>query len=224
MKAMILAAGLGTRLRPLTLTCPKPLIKAGGEPLIVHQIKRLAAAGIDELVINHAWLGERIETELGDGARWGVSIRYSAECEPLETGGGVHRALPLLGDAPFLLVNGDVFCDASLDLGDLRSGDLAELVLVPNPVQHPGGDFGLLDGRATDRADAPRYTFSGISLLSPALFAGCQAGAFPLAPLLRAAIARGQVAARLHQGYWQDVGTLERLQALEEYLASARVQ
>ncbi len=223
MKAMILAAGLGTRMRPLTLNCPKPLIKAGGEALIIHQIKRLAAAGMTELVINHAWLGEQIEAVLGDGSVWGVSIQYSAETKPLETGGGILQALPLLGDQPFLLVNGDVFCDAPLAELSLKPGDLAQLLLVPNPEHNPQGDFALDNGRVVTEGAPERYTFAGISVLAPELFAACRPGAFPLAPLLRRAIAAGRVGAQLHSGYWQDVGTLERLAALETYLAQPSV-
>ena len=179
MKAMILAAGRGERMRPLTDTCPKPLLAAGGKPLIVWHIERLAAAGIDGLVINHAHLGQTIEDALGDGARFGVPIAYSPEGKALETAGGIARALPRLGNAPFLVVNGDVFCDADFAAlvrvaeGLAADGTLAHLLLVPSPAHHPAGDFGLLpDGHVADDGRGERLTFSGIGAYHPALFAG----------------------------------------------------
>lgn len=219
MKAMILAAGKGERLRPLTLHTPKPLVCAGGVPLIEYHVRALAAAGFRELVINHAWLGAQIEAYLGDGARFGVSIAYSAEGEPLETGGGIHRALPLLGEAPFLLVNGDIWTD--YDFADLRSIPvaLAHLVLVDNPAHHPEGDFRLEDGRVGARGEQPGLTYSGIAVLDPALFAGCRPGAFKLAPLLLAAMAEGRVGGEHFRGRWVDVGTHERLAEVERLLA-----
>lgn len=217
MKAMILAAGKGERMRPLTLHTPKPLLEAGGRPLIEHHILALAAAGFRELVINHAWLGEQIEAHLGDGARFGVAIRYSAEGEPLETGGGIHRALPLLGEAPFAVVNGDVWCD--YDFARLRRplAGLARLVLVDNPPHHPGGDFHL-DGTRVIEQGEPRLTYSGLAVLHPALFDGCTAGAFKLAPLLRQAMARGAVEGERHPGRWVDVGTPERLAEVDRLI------
>lgn len=217
MKAMILAAGRGERMRPLTDSRPKPLLEVRGRPLIVRHIERLAAAGFRELVINTAWLGEQIHAVLGDGAAWGVAIAYSDEPPgALETGGGIHHALPLLGDAPFVVVNGDVWTDypfAGLRRG-LTGGDLAHLVLVDNPPQHPGGDFALRDGRVAVDGE-PVLTFSGIGVYHPGLFADCRAGAFKLAPLLRRAMAEGRVAGEHYAGAWSDVGTPERLAALD---------
>ena len=219
MKAMILAAGKGERMRPLTLHTPKPLVPVASQPLIEYHLRALAAAGVTEVVINHAWLGQQIEDHLGDGSQFGLSIRYSAEGEPLETGGGIFKALPLLGDAPFILVNGDVWTD--FDFSRLRapSKALAHLVLVDNPGHHGRGDFRLQGERVIDGDDTPgTLTFSGVSVLDPALFTGCQAGAFKLAPLLRAAMAQGQVSGEHHQGHWVDVGTLERLAEVERLI------
>ena len=217
MRAMILAAGRGERMRPLTDAMPKPLLPVAGKPLIVHHIERLAQAGIRQLVINHAHLGEMIESRLEDGSAWGVEIRYSPEKVALETGGGIFRALPLLGEAPFLVINGDVWCDIDFRRLGLGSGRLAHLVLVPNPPHHPRGDFVLEGDRVTD-GEGARLTFSGIGVYHPRLFAGCRPGAFPLAPLLRAAMARGEVSGECHTGLWIDVGTPERLAALEARL------
>ncbi|HCV79254.1 N-acetylmuramate alpha-1-phosphate uridylyltransferase MurU [Pseudomonas oryzihabitans] len=220
MKAMILAAGKGERMRPLTLSLPKPLIEVNGQPLIEHHIRALAAAGITELVINHAWLGAQLEAALGDGSRLGVAIRFSPEGEPLETGGGIFRALPLLGSAPFVLVNGDIRTDFAFDALALPSGCLAHLVLVDNPLHHPSGDFGLVEGRIT--LDAPeRLTYSGIAVLHPQLFTGCTAGAFKLVDVLRPAIAAGQVSGQRLDGRWVDVGTLERLAEAEQLFGTA---
>ncbi len=217
MRAMILAAGRGERMRPLTDTLPKPLLPVAGKPLIVHHIERLAAAGIRHLVINHAHLGEMIETRLGDGSEWGVEIRYSSEETALETGGGIFRALPLLGEAPFLVVNGDVWCDVDFSRLQLPAGRLAHLVLVSNPTHHPRGDF-LLRGERVVDADGDRLTYSGIGVYHPLLFAGCRPGAFPLAPLLRSAMADGRVSGMQHRGVWIDVGTPERLAELDARL------
>ncbi len=221
MKAMILAAGKGERLRPLTLHTPKPLVRAGGVPLIEYHIRALAAAGFEELVINHAWLGDQIEAHLGDGRRFGVAIRYSPEGEPLETGGGIHRALPLLGTEPFAVVNGDIWCD--FDFRRLRQPlqGLAHLVLVDNPAHHPEGDFCLADGRVSDEPGVA-LTYSGIAVLAPALFDGCRAGAFKLAPLLRQAMANGQGSGELHDSRWIDVGTHERLAETERMIEAQR--
>ena len=222
MKAMILAAGKGERLRPLTLHTPKPLVKAAGVPLIEYHVRALAAAGFTELVINHAWLGQQIEDYLGDGTRFGVRIAYSPEGEPLETGGGIFRALPLLGSEPFVVVNGDIFTDYAF--AELRRplAGLAHLVLVGNPAHHPQGDFVLQQGQVHDaEADGERLTYSGIAVLSPELFAGCQPGAFKLAPLLREAMAADQVSGERHAGCWIDVGTHERLAEVERLLAGA---
>ncbi|MDH4569944.1 nucleotidyltransferase family protein [Pseudomonas sp. BN414] len=219
MKAMILAAGKGERMRPLTLHTPKPLVRAAGTPLIEFHLQALAKAGFNELVINHAWLGQQIEDHLGDGARFGLSIRYSAEGEPLETGGGIFQALPLLGDEPFLIVNGDVWTD--FEFSHLRRplDGLAHLVLVDNPTHHPHGDFVLENGRVRDAvAGESSLTYSGIAVLHPRLFEGCQAGAFKLAPLLRQAMAAGQVTGERFAGRWVDVGTHERLAEVERLL------
>ena len=220
MRAMILAAGRGERMRPLTDSMPKPLLPVAGKPLIVHHIERLARAGIRQLVINHAHLGRMIETRLGDGSAWGVEIRYSPEKVALETGGGIFRALPLLGEAPFLVINGDVWCDIDFSRLRLDTGRLAHLVLVPNPPHHPQGDFVLEGARVTD-GEGERLTFSGIGVYHPRLFAGCRPGAFPLAPLLRVAMGQGEVSGECHTGLWVDVGTPERLTALEERLGGA---
>ncbi|MGE7991278.1 N-acetylmuramate alpha-1-phosphate uridylyltransferase MurU [Pseudomonas sp. NPDC089554] len=219
MKAMILAAGKGERMRPLTLHTPKPLVPVAGQPLIEYHLRALARAGFTEVVINHAWLGQQIEDHLGDGSRFGLTIHYSPEGEPLETGGGIFKALPLLGDAPFLLVNGDIWTD--FDFAGLRSPPqgLAHLVLVDNPGHHGRGDFRLDAGQVVDGDGAPgTLTFSGISLLDPALFKGCQPGAFKLAPLLRQAMASGQVSGEHYRGRWVDVGTLERLAEAERLI------
>ena len=224
MKAMILAAGYGKRLRPLTLTTPKPLVPVAGKPLITYHIERLAQADLRELVINHSWLGEQIVQSLGDGSDLGVTIHYSPETEPLETGGGICKALPLLGDGntPFVVLNGDVYSDIDLAALQLPEGMLAHLVLVDNPDFHPDGDFCLVAGQVRTKMAAPGQTgltFSGISVLSPDLFAGCQAGqAFALAPLLVNAMAQGKVSGQYHGGFWADVGSPERLLALEGYL------
>jgi MurNAc alpha-1-phosphate uridylyltransferase len=220
MKAMILAAGRGERMRPLTDHTPKPLLPVAGKPLIVWHIEALAKAGITDIIINHAWLGEQIPVALGDGSHWGVHIRYSAEGElGLETGGGIVNALPLLGDEPFLLVNGDVFTQfdfSPLIVRGLCADELAYLVLVDNPDHHPQGDFTLTEtGQIIDQ---PSLTFSGISLLSPRLFDGCTVGKFSLAPLLRQAMIEHRVRGEKHTGLWVDVGTPERLTALDQLL------
>ena len=213
---MILAAGRGERLRPLTLATPKPLLNVRGRPLIAWHLAALARAGIAEVVINLSWLGAQIRAALGDGAAHGLAIRYSEEGpEPLETGGGIFRALPLLGPGPFLLVNGDVYTD--FDFATLRAAPaaLGHLVLVPNPAHHPGGDFVLEHGRLREHG-APRYTYAGIAVLHPELFDGCSAGRFPLLPLLRRAIALERLHCELYTGAWTDVGTLERLNGLRQ--------
>lgn len=220
MKAMILAAGKGERLRPLTLHTPKPLVPVAGVPLIEYHLRALAAAGITEVVINHAWLGQQIEDHLGDGARFGVHIRYSAENEPLETGGGIFRALPLLGREPFVLVNGDIWTDYCFTALPSCLAGLAHLVLVDNPAHHPEGDFVLQDGQVLgSSAGLPSLTYSGLAVLSPQLFAGCAEGAFKLAPLLRQAMDAGQVSGEYYLGHWVDVGTHERLAEVEQLLA-----
>ncbi|MCP5139314.1 MAG: nucleotidyltransferase family protein [Chromatiales bacterium] len=221
MRALILAAGRGERMRPLTSDMPKPLLRAGGKPLIDYHIEALARAGITELVVNLSWQGAKLRDYLGDGARYGVRLRFSEEGpEPLETGGGIHHALPLLGSGPFWVVNGDISCDFPFTVRGLPGGTLAHLVLVPNPAHHPGGDFVLRDGQIVipDAANAAKLTFAGISILAPALFDGVQPGRFPLAPLLRAAAAKGQVSGECHKDRWTDVGTPERLRQLDSEL------
>ncbi len=218
MKAMILAAGRGERMRPLTDRTPKPLLEAGGKPLIVHQIERLQRAGFRELLINHAYLGHQIEARLGDGSRWGVRIRYSPEDPPLETGGGIVQALPMLGPGPFLVTNGDVWMDYPLHRLRLPAGSLAHLVLVDNPPHHPVGDFSLEAGLARPK---PGYTFSGLGLYHPDLFCGCRPDPFPLGALLRQAMRRDQVSAERYSGDWWDIGTPERLAQLDARLGRA---
>jgi MurNAc alpha-1-phosphate uridylyltransferase len=218
---MILAAGRGERMRPLSDAVPKVLLEVRGKPLIARLIEALARAGVGDIVINHAHLGHMIETALGDGRTFGVAIRYSAEAEALETAGGIAKALPLLGPAPFLAINGDIFCDFDFSTLAARAldGDLAHLVLVANPPHHPQGDFSLHGSRVAE-ADGPKSTFSGIGLYQPALFANIKPGAKgQLAPLLRAAMAHGLVSGELHRGEWRDVGTPQRLAELNEPVA-----
>lgn len=212
MKAMILAAGRGERMRPLTDRVPKPLLPVAGKPLIVHHLEALSRAGFTEVVVNLSWLGEQIRALLGDGEDFGLSIRYSEEPEALETAGGILRALPLLGER-FIVVNADIFTD--YDFARLRNGDsIAHLVLVPNPAHRAGGDFALAESRVSNDGE-PRYTFSGIAQYRQAFFAGLEAGKLALAPLLRAAADRGQVSGELFEGEWTDIGTPERLRSLD---------
>lgn len=223
MKAMILAAGKGERMRPLTLTTPKPLVRAAGVPLIEYHLRALAAAGFNEIVINHAWLGQQIEDHLGDGSRFGLSIQYSPEGEPLETGGGIFRALSLLGDDAFLVVNGDIWTDYDFSVLHQPINGLAHLVLADNPPHHPNGDFTLIDGKVQDgEPDAQTLTYSGIAVLHPQLFDGCSDGAFKLAPLLRNAMAKGEVTGERLKGHWVDVGTYERLAEAEALIEASR--
>jgi N-acetyl-alpha-D-muramate 1-phosphate uridylyltransferase len=220
-RAMILAAGRGERMRPLTDTVPKPLLHVGGRPLIEWHVAALRAAGIVELVINLGYLGERIRDYLGDGRRFGVTIAYSPEPPgALETGGGILQALPLLGDAPFIVVNGDVWTDYQFAALPAVPRGLAHLVLIDNPPQHSTGDCALREGRVT-LEEEPRLTFAGISMLRPELFAGCVPGRFPLGPLLRAAITAGHVDGEHYRGRWRDIGTPERLAALDGELRGA---
>ena len=224
MKAMILAAGRGERMRPLTLTRPKPLLEVGGRALIEHHLAGLATAGFRSIVINLSWLGAQIREHVGDGAAFGVAVEYSEEGpEPLETGGGILRALPLLGPGPFLAVNGDVwtdYCYARLR-GRLAERDLAHLVLVPNPDHHPDGDFVLAGGRMVETR-GQRLTFSGVGIYRPELFTGHE-GIFRLAPLLRAAAREGRVSAEQFDGAWYDIGTPERLDALNQRYNSGQI-
>jgi len=219
---MLLAAGRGERLRPLTDARPKALVQAGGKPLIVWHLEKLAASGLRDVVVNVCHLGEQIMDALGDGGRWGLRISYSPEAEALETAGGIAQALPLLGTAPFLLVNADIWCDH--DFSRLRDFALgarhAHLVLAPNPPHRPEGDF-TLQADVVGNGTAPRYTYTGIAVLAPALVNGVPRGTkAPLAPLLRSAAEKGLLGGELHDGAWHDVGTRERLAALETWLAS----
>jgi MurNAc alpha-1-phosphate uridylyltransferase len=211
---MILAAGRGERLRPMTDMTPKPMLKVRGQPLIERHVTGLARAGIERIVINLAWLGSQIREYLGDGARYGVGIVYSEE-QPraLETAGGIFHALPHLGPGPFAVVNGDIYTDFPFATLELAANRDAHLVLVPNPIQHPLGDFGLDQGRALTEA-ASRFTFSGIAVYRAGFFAGCTHGAYPLKPLLLRCMAESRCSAELYKGLWEDVGTPERLQAL----------
>ena len=225
MKAMILAAGRGERMRPLTDAMPKPLLPVADKPLIQHHIERLARAGVRELVINLAWKGAALREALGSGERFGVRIAYSDEGErALETGGGIFNALPLLGDAPFLIVNGDVWTD--YPFGSLverfegrRSDDLAHLVLVPNPPQHTQGDFSLAGDRVMERSEATA-TYSGVAVFAPKFFAACSPGPFKLLPPLLAAMGAGRLSGELYAGEWFDIGTPQRLAELEALLRS----
>ena len=223
MKAMILAAGLGNRMRPLTLHTPKPLLEVGGKPLIVWHIEKLKRVGVTEIVINTAWLGDKLLQALGDGSKYGVQITWSHEGEGLETAGGIVRALPLLGKEPFILVNGDVW--TNMDFQSLLSVDLQQslihLVLVDNPVQHPNGDFVLADGHAftfDQNVNGEALTYSGIAVLSPELFVGLDDGKRPLAPLLVQAMQDNRASAEKMQAIWVDVGTPERLTVLDQQI------
>ncbi|GGI69973.1 N-acetylmuramate alpha-1-phosphate uridylyltransferase MurU [Shewanella gelidii] len=217
MRAMILAAGRGERLRPLTDTCPKPLVAVQGKPLIEYHLEKLAAAGFADVVINHAWLGHLIPERLGNGCHWGLRLHYSAEAAALETGGGIKQALPLLGDEPFLVINGDIFIDQLPQLSTLSAEADAHLFLVDNPVQHPNGDFAIEDGFASVEG-SNKLTFSGIGIYRPSLFQDTPDGAFGLAPLLKQKMKQGRVSATKMPHYWCDVGTVERLAQLSERL------
>ncbi len=240
-KAMILAAGRGERMRPLTDALPKPLLQVGGRRLIEWHLINLARAGVREVVINLSWLGSKISAALGDGSRWGLTLHYSDEGQvPLETGGGIFQALPQLGPEPFWLVNGDVFSDYDFSrAAPLADHALARLVLVTNPVHHPRGDFVVLpssvnsesstspDGALTidfdDALEAQRWTYSGLGVYRPEFFAGCQGGRFPLLPWLQRAAQAKKLQGLIHSGHWCDVGTPERLRELDERLAAGAV-
>lgn len=216
MKAMILAAGRGERMRPLTDRTPKPLLRIGGQTLIEHHVHALVRAGISELVINHAHLGEQLVAALGDGSAHGATIHWSPEPDgALETGGGIFNALPLLDDAPFLAVNADIWTDLDFTGLPAQPDGLAHLVLVDNPEHHPDGDF-FLDGSQVSANGPVRLTFSGIGVYRPELFAGSTPGSFPLAPLLRTAMDAGQVSGQHYTGRWFDIGTPERLEAIND--------
>ena len=218
MKAMLLAAGRGERMRPLTDSVPKPLVPVAGKPLIAWHLAALARAGFREVVVNTSWLAPALHAALGDGSAWGVSLAWSDEGPvPLETGGGIFRAVPLLGPGPFLVVNADIWTDIDFGTLALEDGAHAHLVLVPNPVHNPRGDFGL-DGDLVVSRDTERFTYSGVGLFRPELFAGCSAERFPLLPVLNRAIAARRARGELHRGAWSDVGTAERLAALDARL------
>ncbi|HKU13706.1 MAG TPA: nucleotidyltransferase family protein [Steroidobacteraceae bacterium] len=224
MRAMILAAGRGERMRPLTDTRPKPLLEVGDKPLIQYHIEALAAAGVRDIVINLAWQGELLRQALGSGERFGVQIHYSDEPQgALETGGGILAALPLLGSEPFLVVSGDIWSDFPLGacLGRLAPSDVAHFVLVPNPDFHEQGDFGLENGRVLDRA--PRFTYANIALLRAEFFASRSAGRFPLAPLMFDWIRRGRVSGELYRGRWRNLGTPAQLTQLDSELRALRL-
>ena len=216
MRAMILAAGRGERMRPLTDHTPKPLLCVGGKPLIEYHLDRLQRAGVREVVINHGRLGHMIEEHLGNGDRYHMRLTYSAEGDaPLETGGGIYKALPLLGEEPFICLNADIWTDFDCSGLTIRNGSLAHLVLVNNPDHNPDGDFALDDGRVLNEGTV-RYTFSGIGVYDPALFADCKPGRFPLTPLLRAAADHGCAGGELYSGPWRDIGTPERLAEIRQ--------
>jgi MurNAc alpha-1-phosphate uridylyltransferase len=223
MKAIVLAAGRGERMRPITDRMPKPLVPVGGKPLIAYHLESLARAGIRDIVINLSYLGAQIREALGDGGRFGVRISYSDEgAVALETGGGIFNALPLLGPDPFLVVNGDIWTDFDFNGLALDPGAHARLVLVPNPAHLVRGDFGL-DGDCIVEREHERCTYSGMGVYSPELFAGCAPGKFPLLPLLKRAIAARRLRGQVYRGDWSDIGSPERLAALEERLRAGRV-
>lgn len=219
MRAMILAAGRGRRLQPLTDNCPKPLIQVGGKPLIEYHILNLKLAGISQIVINVAYLAEQIKAHLGNGEKWGVEITYSLESPVLEVGGGIFKALPLLGEAPFLVVNGDIWTDFPFKNLHLEKG-LAKLVMVDNPPQHQTGDFAITaDNKLIRDKTMQTFTYSGIAIISPALFADCTPTHFPLAPLLDKAISEKQLYGQYYEGTWMDIGSYDRWQKLESLLS-----
>jgi len=222
MKAMILAAGRGERLRPLTDKIPKPLIQVAGRSLIEYHLHNLAAAGFRDIIINTAWLADKIHQQIGDGSHYNVSVRYSDEGTALETAGGIVNALSLLGDEPFLVVNGDIYCEfdfttLSNPSTHLPNNSQAHLVLVNNPSHNESGDFTLQDGMIKNTGD-PMYTFSGIGIYRPEFFSGQKDGALPLAPILRQKCDEDLVSGQVYNGRWTDVGTIERLQQLEKEL------
>jgi N-acetyl-alpha-D-muramate 1-phosphate uridylyltransferase len=220
-KAMILAAGRGERMRPLTDSMPKPLLRVADKPLLQYHLEAARTAGIKDVVINLAWHGEKIRDYFGDGARFGLAVHYSEETpKALETAGGIFRALPRLRPAPFIVINGDIFCDFPLATLNIGADDYAHLVLVPNPPQHPHGDFGCAAGRALQDAEQ-RFTFSGIAVYREEFFANCVDGAFPLKPLLLRAMQQGRCSAEVYAGVWEDVGTPERLAALDARVTAA---
>jgi N-acetyl-alpha-D-muramate 1-phosphate uridylyltransferase len=216
MRVMLLAAGRGERLRPITDTLPKPLVEVAGKPLIVYHLEALARARLREIVINLSWLGEKIRAALGDGDRYGVRIAYSEEGPvPLEAGGGIHRALPLLGSGAFLVVNSDVWTDMDFSRIPALNDDAdARLMLAPNPPHHPRGDFGL-EGDFVVARETDRLTYTGVGVYRPTLFEGCAPGKFPLLPLLERAIAARRLRGEVYRGEWLDIGSPDRLASLD---------
>jgi len=212
---MVLAAGRGERMRPITDTLPKPLVPVAGKPLIAYHLERLAAAGVRDVVVNLSWLGERIRAALGDGRDYRLSISYSEEGPvPLETGGGIFKALPLLGPGPFLVVNGDTWSDIDYARLALEDGANGRIVLVPNPTHNARGDFGV-DGDVVVDREIDRFTYSGVGVYRPEFFDGCSPGRFPMLPLLKRAITARMLRGEVHHGEWCDVGTPERLAVLD---------
>lgn len=221
MKAMILAAGRGERMRPLTDQTPKPLLKAANKPLIIHTIEKLAQAGFKDIVINIAYLGQQIQNTLKNGSSWGVSIEYSDEGnQALETAGGIINALPLLGDNPFLVINSDIAHDFDLLRLKEQTFDLAHLILMPNPEHHPEGDFHIAADQTLNAVDLPKYTYSGIGLFNPELFSNQPYGSQRLAPLLRQYMPQQRISGELFEGFWMDIGTPARLQELNDRLTT----
>ena len=217
MRAMILAAGRGERMRPLTDHCPKPLLEINSKPLLYYHLESLACAGIKHIVINHAYLGEQIEEAVGDGNKWGVHISYSAEgLQSMETAGGICKALPLLGDQPFIVVNADIWTDFPYQQLSQYTTAQAHLVLVDNPPHHPQGDFVLGANGEIGTKNGKKYTFSGIAIYAPSFFSDCKPGASSLAPLLKSAAQDGRVKGQHYSGEWVDVGTPQRLKAIRQ--------
>ena len=215
MKAMVLAAGRGERMRPLTDTTPKPLLEVGGKALIEYHLAALQQAGVEDVIINHAWLGDQIASRLGSGEQYGLRIEYSAEIpEALETAGGIIQALPRLGSEPFMVINGDIWCDYPLQQLPRHPDGLAHLVMVDNPPHNPQGDFCLINGYLQAEGDS-KLTYSGIGVFHPQLFAGLEPGIRPLAPLLKEVMATDQVKGEHYRGHWYDIGTPERLTELD---------
>ena len=215
MRAMLLAAGRGERLRPLTDKVPKSLVEVRGETLLERHLANLSGAGIRSVVINLGWLGDRIVERVGSGGHYGLDVLYSQEGgNVLETGGGIHKALPMLGDGPFLVINADIYTDMPVPRIELADEHVGHLVMVPSPVYRDGGDFDIEDGLIRN-GETQRLTFSGVAMYRPAFFDGCEPGRFPLAPMLREAADNGLLSGSLYEGLWADIGTPERLKALQ---------
>lgn len=222
MKAMILAAGRGERLRPLTDHTPKPLLEVGGKPLLVHHIERFAQAGITDIVINLSHLGEKIEQHLGNGTTWGVRIRYSYENPVLETGGGIAKVLSWFGTSPFIVVSGDIFTDFPLERLLIEPKGLGHLVLVDNPPHHPKGDYALVEEHILEDGDN-LLNFAGIGVYRPELFADCPAGRFSLPLLFKKAFSQRLLTGEHYQGIWHNIGTAEQLQTVNELMLNQSI-